>query len=211
MTFEQFKKILNLSERLTDIQYSVSTRQEVMDLCNEFFDDSIQYGTDDDHYYAILKDGSFASDHDGGCKQSSLKTAKKITFTSGWGTVWFFGREAQKDEQLLDDDSVEFFEDVESWYDVELDGVKIGSCIVMEYHDETALLERLDIDEQHRCKGYGTEAIEVLKRIRCQKDGALYCAAESDRCSHLYDRIGRQTSEAPWCSLDQGFGVFCLG
>lgn len=279
MTFEQFKKILNLSERLTDIQYSVSTRQEIMDLCSEFYDNSIQYGRDDDHYYAILKDGSFASDHDGGCKQSSLKTAKKITFTSGWGTVWFFGREEQKDEQLLsnefeteilihiedyisedsntaeeiirdleaainaneeddkkdddmiglkktderkeiaanpgycefDDDSVEFFEDVEFWYDVELDGVKIGSCVVMEYHDGTALLERLDIDEQHRCKGYGTEAIEALKRIRCEKDGRLYCVAESERCSHLYDRIGMQTIDDPWYSLDQGFGVFCLG
>lgn len=275
MTFEQFKKILNLSERLTGIQYSVSTRQEVMDLCNEFYDDSIQYGVDDDHYYAILKDGSYTSDHDGGCKQSSLKTAKKITFTSDWGTVWFFGRESQKDEQLLDnefeaeilihiedyisedsntaeeiikdlenaieddkkedsmiglkktdervevvenpyycefdDDSVEFFENVESWYDIDLDGVKIGSCIVMEYHDEAALLERLDIDEQYRCKGHGTEAIEVLKRIRSEKDGFLYCAAESERCSHLYDRIGRRTSEDPWCSLDQGFGVFCLG
>jgi RimJ/RimL family protein N-acetyltransferase len=111
----------------------------------------------------------------------------------------------------FDEDSVEFFEDVESWYDIELDGVKIGSCIMMEYHDGTALLDRLDIDEQYRCKGYGTEAIEALKRIRSEKDGCLYCAAESERCSHLYDRIGRQTSEDPWCNLDQGFGVYCLG
>lgn len=111
----------------------------------------------------------------------------------------------------FDDDSVEFFDDVTSWYDIDLDGVKIGSCNAIEYHDGTALLARLDIDEQYRGKGYGTEAIEALKRIRCEKDGFLYCAAESDRCSHLYERIGRQTSEDPWCSLDQGFGVYCLG
>lgn len=162
MTFEQFKQILNISERLTGIQYSVSTRQEVMDLCSEFFDDGIQYGIDDDHYYAILKDGSYTSDHDGICKRSSLNSAKKITFTSGWGTVWFIGRDARK-------------------------------------------------DEQYRCNGHGTDAIEALKRIRCEKDGFLYCAAESERCSHLYERIGRQTNEDPWCSLDLGFGVFCLG
>ena len=111
----------------------------------------------------------------------------------------------------FDEDSVEFFEDVTSSYDITLDGCKIGSLTVIEYHDGTAHLTRLDIDEQYRCKGYGTEAIEALKRIRSEKDGALYCAAESERCSHLYDRIGRQISEDPWCSLDQGFGVFCLG
>lgn len=99
MTFAQFKQILTLAEKLTGIQFGIITRQDMMDMCAEFFEGC---SCEDDHYYALLADGREADNECEPCKKSDLRTARKITYTWGDGTVWFFSRDAQKDGELLE-------------------------------------------------------------------------------------------------------------
>lgn len=99
MTFDQFKTICDLAEKLTDIQFGMITRQEMLDWCEEFFYDC---DSDDDHFYAILKDGCTADKEYEPCKKSELRTAYKVTYTFPGGTLWFLSNEAKKDEVLLE-------------------------------------------------------------------------------------------------------------
>lgn len=101
MTFDQFKTICALAETLTDIQFGTITKQEMLDWCEEFFREC---DNEDDHFYAILKDGRTADKEFEPCKKSELRTAYKITYTFPGGTLWFFSNEAKKDEQLLEDE-----------------------------------------------------------------------------------------------------------
>lgn len=101
MTFAQFKQILALAEKLTGIQFGIITRQDMMDMCAEFFDSSVTWN-EDDHFYAVLADGREADNECEPCKKSDLRTARKITYTWPDGTCWFFSRDAQKDGELLE-------------------------------------------------------------------------------------------------------------
>ena len=122
MTFEQFKKIIKLAEELTDIQYYVTTKSNMLDYCKEFYDDSISYGIEDDHFYAILANGKHADNECDTCKYSDLRIAYKITYTSGWGTMWYFSQSATKDGQLLDDEiSTEIMWSLDNYMDIEKD------------------------------------------------------------------------------------------
>ncbi len=122
MTFEQFKKIIKLAEELTDIQYYVTTKSDILDYCKEFYDDSISYGIEDDHFYAILANGKHADNECDTCKYSELSRAYKITYTSDWGTMWYFSQSAKKDGQLLDDEiSTEIMWSLDNYMDIEKD------------------------------------------------------------------------------------------
>lgn len=101
MTFDQFKTICKLAETLTDIQFGTITKQEMLDWCEEFFREC---DNEDDHFYAILKDGRTADKEFEPCKKSDLRTAYKVTYTFDSGTLWFLSNEAKKDEQLLDEE-----------------------------------------------------------------------------------------------------------
>lgn len=101
MTFDQFKTICELAEKLTDIQFGTVTKQEMLDWCEEFFREC---DNEDDHFYAILKDGRTADKECEPCKKSDLRTAYKITYTFPGGTLWFLSNEAKKDGQLLEDE-----------------------------------------------------------------------------------------------------------
>lgn len=101
MTFDQFKIICELAEKLTDIQFGTITKQEMLDWCEEFFREC---DNEDDHFYAILKDGRTADKEFEPCKKSELRTAYKITYTFPGGTLWFLSNGAKKDEQLLEDE-----------------------------------------------------------------------------------------------------------
>ena len=101
MTFDQFKTICTLAETLTDIQFGTITKQEMLDWCEEFFREC---DNEDDHFYAILKDGHTADKEFEPCKKSDLRTAYKVTYTFPGGTLWFLSNEAKKDEQLLDEE-----------------------------------------------------------------------------------------------------------
>jgi len=119
MTFEQFKKIIKLAEALTDIQYYVTTKSDILDYCKEFFDETVIY-TEDDHFYAILANGKHADKECDTCKFSDLRSAYKITYTSDFGTVWYFSPAAKRDSQLLDDEiSAEIMWSLDNYIDIE--------------------------------------------------------------------------------------------
>lgn len=121
MTFEQFKKIIKLAEALTDIQYYVTTKSDILDYCNEFFDETV-FDTEDDHFYAILANGKHADKECDTCKYSELSRAYKITYTSDWGTIWYFSPAAKRDSQLLDDEiSAEIMWSLDNYMDIEKD------------------------------------------------------------------------------------------
>lgn len=121
MTFEQFKKIIKLAEELTDIQYYVTTKSDILDYCKEFFDEAV-FDTEDDHFYAILANGKHADKECDTCKYSELSRAYKITYTSDWGTIWYFSPAAKRDSQLLDDEiSAEIMWSLDNYMDIEKD------------------------------------------------------------------------------------------
>lgn len=101
ITFAQFKTIIDLAEKLTDIQFQVWTKQEILDqvACN--FDETVQYA-EDNHFYAVLADGRRVDDQYNTCKKSELRTAYKITACDECGTFWFLSPAARKDGQLLE-------------------------------------------------------------------------------------------------------------
>lgn len=95
-------------------------------------------------------------------------------------------------------------------YDIYADGVRVGDAqIVTDYDkeesDSAAYIERIDIDDQHRCKGIGTAAIEMISR---EHDCAIL-APDSERSKALYERLGRDiTDHEVYGYCDQGYGVY---
>ena len=83
-------------------------------------------------------------------------------------------------------------------------GVEVGSMMVQSWNDGSALIERIDIDEEFQGQGFGAQAIqETARRFdRC------FIVPDNERAQRLYERIGSETSDDVWCSLDQGFGVY---
>lgn len=95
-------------------------------------------------------------------------------------------------------------------FDIELDGqiIGCGSMIEAEEDDEAAYLERLDIDEGHQNKGYGTKALRLLRKVY----GPFFTAPDSEDAQRFYDRVGcemrvQQYSDYGF-AVDQGFGVY---
>jgi len=84
------------------------------------------------------------------------------------------------------------------------DGVKVGFMMVQSWDDGSALIERIDIDEEFQGQGFGTQAIEetASRFDRC------FIVPDNEHAQRLYERLGSETSEDPWGYLDQGFGVY---
>lgn len=94
--------------------------------------------------------------------------------------------------------------------DIMCDGEKVGQCHVIDWTDGS-LLERIDIDEDRRGQGIGSEAI---RQLSCDRD-RLFCAADSEASARLYARMGSEWTEdddartdGSWTYLDQGYGVY---
>jgi RimJ/RimL family protein N-acetyltransferase len=75
-------------------------------------------------------------------------------------------------------------------YAVELDGELIGELSLM-VDDESAYIERLDIDEEYRNQGYGTQA---TKMIAAEYD-EVYAAPDNSDSQRLLERIGTKTDD----------------
>lgn len=89
-------------------------------------------------------------------------------------------------------------------YDIQANGEKIGEICVKFWDDGSALIERIDIDENQRCKGYGSEAIKMVSTDHDK----CFIVPDNIRAAALYERLGSETHDDVWCSLDQGFGVY---
>ena len=98
MTFKQFKEIAALSEELTSVQFGIMTRDEMMMWTEELY---CECDSRDDNYYAILRDGRSADKKFDPATRGELRTAKKVTFTTGDGTWFFFDSITRNDSAIL--------------------------------------------------------------------------------------------------------------
>ena len=88
-----------------------------------------------------------------------------------------------------------------------MNGQKVGTAYTMtdsEDEDRT-YLESIDIDEDFRNLGYGTQAINKLAEI----NNFLYFAPTDENNKRLYERIAEEM-EADVPEVDQGYGVYFL-
>ena len=97
--------------------------------------------------------------------------------------------------------------------DILADDAIVGSAMVTRYHGENvcreyAHLERIDIDEDSRGKGYGSDAIEAMRKAY----GRIVAAPDSEDSRRLYERIGELVVETRFDQeetfLDVGYGVY---
>ncbi len=104
-------------------------------------------------------------------------------------------------------------------FDVEVDGRVVGSGIMIkdEAHydqeedietEDRPYLERFDIIEGYRRRGYGTKALLLLRAMH----GSYILAPDNEQAQQLYERIGRKITESDYSkwgfAADQGFGVY---
>jgi len=106
------------------------------------------------------------------------------------------------------------FEELGTWITYEnkiiVDGQLVGKAYTMvdsEDEDQT-YLETIDIDEDFRNQGFGTQAINKL----AEQTDLLYFAPTDENNQRLYKRIAYDMEEAmsDVPEVDQGFGVYFL-
>jgi len=98
--------------------------------------------------------------------------------------------------QVIEEDSYTY-----EMYEIIADSVKVGAFSLM-IDDESTYLERIDIEEEHQNKGYGTAAI--LKIARTFNE--VFTAPDNENAQRLYKKIGVESSKHE--EVDQGFGVY---
>lgn len=128
-------------------------------------------------------------------------------------TAMLSNRIAQYDVEYVDVEIVKKSEVDEdtyttSIYDIVANDKIIGMATVMSSPNAPSYLERIDIDEPYRGKGYGTAAINELSDMH----GGLYAAPDNPDSQRLFDRIGYEQSQKEYGefghAIDQGFGVY---
>jgi ribosomal protein S18 acetylase RimI-like enzyme len=104
--------------------------------------------------------------------------------------------------------TVEIRRQAEGLFDIAVGGVVVGCGSMMEYEDGDRYLERIDVDEEHRGRGYGTGALYALRDLY----GTYYLAPDNASAQRLYERVGTQVSSSVYdtfgYAIDQGFGVY---
>jgi len=91
-------------------------------------------------------------------------------------------------------------------FEIYADDKCVGEVTVKTWDDGSALIERIDIEEAFRGRGIGTEAIRMIS----DDHDRTYIVPDNADAQRLYERIGRETSDDVWMSLDQGFGVYSV-
>ena len=82
-------------------------------------------------------------------------------------------------------------------------GRKIGYAGLLVDENEV-YLERIDVEEDERNKGYGTE---FLRKI-AEKYGEFYTAPDNEDAKRLYERLGTEVYDHDM--YDQGYGVYLI-
>ena len=92
-------------------------------------------------------------------------------------------------------------------YSARVGAVEVGSASVILYDDGDAYIERIDVDDGYRNRGYGTA---MLKQLAAEY-GNVYLAPDNEDARRLYARLGDDvTSVGAWGYVDQGFGVYAI-
>lgn len=87
-------------------------------------------------------------------------------------------------------------------YELVVGGDVVGWAQVM-VDEESAYLERVDIEDGFQGQGYGTKFIKELS----SEYGSIIAAPDNARCKRLMERLGDDVSDEQW-AVDQGFGVY---
>nr|DAG63865.1 MAG TPA: acetyltransferase domain containing protein [Caudoviricetes sp.] len=95
----------------------------------------------------------------------------------------------------------------EYMYTARVGGVDVGGASVIVYDSGDAYIERIDVDDGYRNRGYGTAMLKQLAALY----GAVYLAPDNDDARRLYVRLGDDvTSNGSWGYIDQGYGVYAI-
>lgn len=86
-----------------------------------------------------------------------------------------------------------------------LDGKEVGT-IGMVASENEPYLERIDIDEEYRNKGIGTDAL----RLVAEKYGEFLIAPDNEDAKRLYERYGDESTSDNAAYIDQGYGVYSI-
>ena len=87
-------------------------------------------------------------------------------------------------------------------FELHLGGKVIGWASVLV--SSTAYVERIDIDEDYRNRGLGTQMLKDLSSMY----GSVAVAPDSEDAQRLYQRIGSEYTGDDYEYIDQGFGVY---
>ena len=99
------------------------------------------------------------------------------------------------------------------FFDILADDAIVGAATLIRYYDEDGdtrytRLERIDIDEASRGKGFGTAAIKTMSKTY----GRIVAAPDSEDSQRLYARIGElvvdRRGDTEECYLCVGYGVY---
>ena len=92
-------------------------------------------------------------------------------------------------------------------FDITVNGAVVGSADLMTDENST-YIERIDINEEHRNKGFGTAAIKTISRMY----STVFCAPDNEDARRLYERIGSEMNSEDYnafgFAIDQNFGVY---
>lgn len=95
----------------------------------------------------------------------------------------------------------------EYMYTARVGGVDVGGASVIVYDSGDAYIERVDVDDGYRNRGYGTSLLNQLAVMY----GTVYLAPDNDDARRLYARLGDDvTDKGTWGYVDQGFGVYAI-
>ncbi len=102
-------------------------------------------------------------------------------------------------------------------FEIYADCVKVGTLDLVDQFNEdnnVCYIERIDIDEEYRGQGIGTE---VLKNTLYSEYGfySVVVAPDNEDAKRLYERIGSEYGFISGCECDfgyndQGYGVYVI-
>lgn len=96
---------------------------------------------------------------------------------------------------------------VQKFLDIVFNNTVIGAVSVIEYDSDETYIERIDVDEEFRNRGYGTETLNELSAIY----GEFYITPDNEDAQRLYARLGNEIdSDNEFSYFDEGYGVFVI-
>ena len=99
-----------------------------------------------------------------------------------------------------------------AYYEILKGEIKVGGIIFNDEYDGRVYLENIDIKEEHRNKGIGTEAMKIFAELN--SDRGIYFAPDNEDAKRLYDRIAEEMSVSEYNeyggNMDQGYGIYIM-